>query len=83
MFEKPSPEPLTGDLYFTKGHFLSMDGTIPINVLFRIPENGTRQELDVEFCARADSEDCDIEFTADDIAALKECIIASDMQDSP
>ena len=46
MFEKPSPEPLTGDLHFTTGYYLSMDGTIPIN-------------------------------------ALKECIIASDMQDSP
>lgn len=83
MFEKPSPEPLTGDLYHITCQYFADGGPIPLNVLFRVPENGTRQELDVEFCARADSEDCAIKFTADDIAALKDCIIASDMQDSP
>lgn len=82
MFEKPSPEPLTGDLYFITCDYLAEAGNIHLNVLFRIPENGAMSDLDVEYCATAEGDE-DIEFTVDDIAALKECIISSDIQDSP
>ena len=76
MFEKPAQE--TGDLYFTTADYLATGEMILLNILFRIPENGMKDDLDIEYCARAAQEGCDLEFTDEDIAALKSVLIASE-----